>query len=133
MDADRLRELRGEIAAIDRRILELTARRMEIARAIGEYKQAASLPVRDYRTEVEVLKRTREACRELGLDVEFGETVIRQLIEGSVRAQHALTATKSAESEAPRRVLVVGGAGRMGAWLAGYFQSQGHEVTVHDV
>jgi len=125
-----LQSLRDRIRAVDRRILELVTERMRIAQSVGDYKRRAGLPIRDYRTEVEVLERTRRACEELGLDADLGLSVIQSLIEGAVRTQHGIGERPYEGSR--RSILVVGGGGRMGAWLCRYFAGQGHSVTILD-
>lgn len=52
-----LQELRGEIDACDRVLVETLCRRMAVSREIGVWKQARSLPVRDPAREEELLNR----------------------------------------------------------------------------
>jgi chorismate mutase len=52
-----LEALRSRIAAVDASLIELIAKRLALAREIGEAKRAAGLPVRNYATESEVLDR----------------------------------------------------------------------------
>ncbi|HEY4003341.1 MAG TPA: prephenate dehydrogenase/arogenate dehydrogenase family protein [Candidatus Xenobia bacterium] len=127
-----LQSLRQDIGAIDREILGLVQRRMDLARQVGDQKAGAGLPVRDFRREVVVLERARETCAHLGLDTEMGETLIRHLIEGAVRTQHTFASARGTHAT-PQRILVIGGCGRMGSWLCSFFHAQGHLVTVHDV
>ena len=53
-------ELRAQVADYDRRILELIAQRLETTKLIGEIKRKEGLPIRDFRVEVDVLRRARE-------------------------------------------------------------------------
>jgi chorismate mutase / prephenate dehydrogenase len=56
---------------------------------------------------------------------------MRQLIEEACRVQEIdHFSAYSGESEV---ILVVGGAGKMGGWLARFFESQGHRVRVFDL
>jgi len=122
--------LRRDIAAIDREILALAARRMKVAEQIGDLKREANLPIRNFRAEVDVIERAHRECEKLGLDPEVGTAISRQLIEAAVRTQHGLAVRPYQGTR--KHVLVVGGAGRMGAWLAHFFASGGHTVTVLD-
>ncbi len=132
-DASELSRLRQEISNIDRQVLQLVRRRMDIAEQIGQSKQNSGLPVRDFRREVEVLRQARQESVGIGLDAELGETLIRQLIEGAVRTQHTMAAASQKPAEArPQKVVVLGGGGRMGAWLCSFFNSQGHDVRLYD-
>ncbi len=57
MANEELSQLRAQVADYDRRILELIAQRLETTRQIGEIKQREGLPIRDFRVEVDVLRR----------------------------------------------------------------------------
>src|SRR5439155_6674124 len=102
---------------------------MALVDAVDRAKRAASLPVRSYSTEAEVLRRFHRLGTELDLDDEVAERLAHLLIAESVRRQEELQATRS---ERARRILGVGGAGKMGRWLLQFFSRQGHDVTVFD-
>ena len=61
---DDLKELRREIDAVDRQMVELFRRRMEITRQVGEYKAAHGLPVLDQARERQVLTEKGELAGE---------------------------------------------------------------------
>lgn len=121
--------LRERIAQIDEQILKLIGERLDAAVAVADAKKSAGLPIRNFQVEVEVLARARRAARQYGFDEELAQRVLRELIEASVSAQshHNLP-----PSEKSRRLLVVGGAGRMGRWLGQFFTDQGHFVQNSD-
>jgi chorismate mutase/prephenate dehydrogenase len=124
-----LARLRAEIAAVDDELLALVARRLLLARQVGEAKRAAGLPVRSFGTEAEVLARFRARAETVGLDEPLVERLAHYLISASVRLQEE---TPTAAPDRPVAVLIVGGAGKMGRWLARYFQAQGHHVATLD-
>lgn len=128
---ERINRLRSDIGRIDQQILTLVAWRLEVAEEIGACKRRAGLPVRNYRAEVEVLKRARAACSSLGLDPDVGQSLFQVLIEAAVGRQHGLVERPHTGTQ--KSVLVVGGCGRMGVWLCNYFASHGHRVTIYDV
>lgn len=123
--------LRARISELDRQILELVAQRLDTSRKVGEAKKRGGLPIRDFRVEVEVLGRARERAEHLGLDPDVAADLIRRLIAAAVETQREQLELGSRPGEL-QRVLVVGGAGRMGAWLCRFFASQGHRVSVSD-
>lgn len=125
-----LSELRGEVAALDKQILQLIAERLEVTRSIGEIKQKRGLPIRDFRVEVEVLRRARERARSVGLDERVAEEISERLMAAAVQTQAELPPV--VHSGPRKHVHVVGGHGRMGAWLTRFFESQGHKVSVTD-
>ena len=62
-----LQALRGDIDAIDREMVELFRRRMDVTRQVGEYKQANGIPVLDQERERQVLRnKGKLAGEELG-------------------------------------------------------------------
>jgi chorismate mutase/prephenate dehydrogenase len=137
--------LRARIAAVDREILALAAERLSLAALVGDAKRIAGLAVRNHATEADVMRRFRELADEMHLDPEFASSLARTLIAESVRHQEerralavrtdastdsAMDAT-SAESST-LRILVVGGGGKMGRWLARFFAAQGHVVSTFD-
>ena len=84
-----IQELRQRIDEIDTQMVDLYARRMEIARAIGEYKRGLGLPVTDSQRERELLNRVAEQAgeeHEDGVRALFGflmaQSRTRQLLDG---------------------------------------------------
>lgn len=130
MSKQDLNTLRAQVADCDRQILELISRRLETTKAIGEIKLQQGLPIRDFRVEVEVLRRAREQAKSLGLDERVAEEISERLMAAAVQTQSELPPVVPS---APRqRVHVVGGHGRMGSWLTRFFESLGHQVSVTD-
>ncbi|MEM0358402.1 MAG: chorismate mutase [Candidatus Hadarchaeales archaeon] len=82
-----LEELRAEIDEIDRQLVGLLARRMELAEEIARVKELEGRPLRDERREAEVIERARKMAKELRLDPEIAETVMRVIISRSTQKQ----------------------------------------------
>jgi len=127
----RLDPLRSELGQIDRDILALVARRQQLAQRIGQIKREAQIPTRDYRQERDVVERARAAAVQHGLSPELGEELILALIRGSLTIQEKDTVAATGEGSG-RRVLVIGGAGRMGRWFVRYLGAQGFSVEIAD-
>lgn len=123
--------LRQTIGRIDKKILTLVKKRLEAAQKIGEQKKLAGLAVRDFTTEAKLIERTERICREIGIDTELGKSLIKILFEGSIRTQHDIIESHSRGVH--KKILIVGGAGRMGQWLASFLKNQGHHVYIHDI
>jgi chorismate mutase/prephenate dehydrogenase len=126
-----LDDLRAQLGAIDREILELVARRQKTALHIGQVKREAGIPTRDFRQEREVAERARTAAQSLGLPPSLGEELILALIKSSLTAQERDLVATSAQGSG-RRVLIIGGAGNMGRWFARFMSSQGFVVEIAD-
>jgi chorismate mutase/prephenate dehydrogenase len=128
---DHLEQLRRRIRNLDAALLGLVAERMELAREVGRAKRDAGIALRDFEVEKRVLARAATSAGELGLAPELARDVMRQLIDEACRLQEIEHFSAfSGESET---ILIVGGAGKMGRWLARFFESQGHRVRVRDL
>ena len=127
---DELAKLREQVRAIDERFYQLAAERLALARQIGAVKKAANLPIKDYKTEKDVLERSRVKAKEFGLPQCMGEDLAGLLIRYAVQAQDEFhRQIDRARSEPTQQVLIAGGLGRMGLWLSEFFDSFGHRVT----
>ena len=128
MELDALRE---ELAAVDRGIVELVARRQQLVRQVGRAKEEAHRPIRDFAQEREVVERARAAARELGVSDGVASALMRELIAYALTDQERQRVAARGGGGG-RRALVIGGAGRMGRWFVGFLASQGFEVEVAD-
>ena len=61
---DELQELRREIDGIDRELVELFRRRMDVTARVGEYKRERGIPVLDQERERQVLQNKGELAGE---------------------------------------------------------------------
>src|SRR5262245_56501680 len=127
----RLDELRTQLAAIDREMMDAVARRQALAVQIGQVKRAAGLPVRDYRQERDVVERSRQAATDRGLAPALGEELVLLLIRHSLTVQEK-DHVAARGSGGGRRVLVIGGRGNIGRWFVRFLSSQGFSVEVAD-
>lgn len=84
---DELDELRRMIDEVDAEILRLVARRVELARKIGELKKSGGLPVADLEREEDVLRRGGELAEAIKIDRELTLIALRALIGICRRAQ----------------------------------------------
>lgn len=126
-----LETLRKRLTELDRELIALIAARQRIVADIGAHKIQNGVPTRDYEREREVLKGAREHAAALQLDPDLAEEIMRQLIRSSLTHQEQ-TRVAAETSGAGKRVLIIGGAGKMGAWFASFLSSQGYEVQISD-
>ncbi len=126
-----LEDMRGRIEQLDEDILRLIAERMTVAKSIGRAKKDLDIPLRDWEVERRVLERAVETAARLDLSPEVCRTVMQALITESrvEQERHHYSAYQGATEQ----IVVVGGAGKMGQWLARFFSNQGHHVWVHDI
>ena len=130
-DSAKLKELRAQLAQLDESILSLVATRQSVATEIGRIKTAIGRSTRDFSQEREVALRARAAAATLGLDPNLAEEIALLLIRASLTAQEQDRVQMSGEGKG-RKVLLIGGAGKMGGWLARFLASQGFSIEVAD-
>lgn len=123
--------LREELSAVDRRILELIAKRLQIVGSIGRDKLSTGRATRDYEREKMVLKAARARARALSISPDLAEEVIRSLIQSSLASQERHRVAAEGQGDG-RDVLVIGGAGKMGGWFIEFFESQGFATSCAD-
>lgn len=128
MSTREIARLRDDIAAVDGEIVTLVAKRMHLAEQVGMEKKFSGLPLRAADVEEQVRTRLLRECGVRGISESFAASLAQSLIDESIRHEEALRAPVGKS----QHILVVGGAGRMGQWLARYFRSLGHEVEIHD-
>jgi chorismate mutase/prephenate dehydrogenase len=126
-----LEELRKRLSDVDRELIGLVAARQRIVAEIGALKIRTAVPTRDYEREREVLKSAEEHARGLGLEPGIAEEVMALLIRFSLAHQEQ-TRVAAQTSGAGKRALIIGGAGKMGAWFAQFLASQGFAVEIAD-
>ncbi len=97
--------LREGIEGVDRELLRLLRRRMELVDRIATAKIKAASPFRDQQREEQVLQRVRGAAVELGLDPHPVERLYRLIMEMSISRQQAYLQSLST---APLRVAYQG-------------------------
>jgi chorismate mutase len=83
-----MERLREEIEAIDRSLIELIARRVDLAREVGRAKRAAGLPTLDPAREAAVVRRAGQLAREVGIADEDVRYIFWHLIGLARRAQN---------------------------------------------
>jgi len=126
-----LENLRKNLSAIDRQLVEMIAERQRIVGDIGKAKLTTGTGTRDYAREKDVLEMGRQQAVELGVDPDLVESLLEMLIRTSLESQERDRVVAEGKGDG-RRVLVIGGAGKMGRWFAEFFASQGFATTIAD-
>lgn len=126
-----LDELRKNLSAVDRRLVELIAERQNIVGEIGKSKLSAGTGTRDYAREKEVFDLGRQQATEMGVDPDLVENLLEMLIKTSLESQERDRVIAEGKGDG-QRVLVIGGGGKMGRWFADFFASQGFATVIAD-
>ena len=126
-----LDELRERLTALDRQLVSLMAERQEIVAEVGAYKLKTGTATRDYAREREVIEGARRRAEDFGLDTDVAEEVMRALIRSSLTHQEQ-TRVAAESTGAGKTALIIGGAGKMGGWMAEFLASQGYLIEIAD-
>ena len=126
-----LENLRKNLSAIDRQLVELIAERQAIVGEIGKSKLQTGTGTRDYKREKDVLDMGRAQAEELGVDPDLIENLLQLLIRTSLESQERDRVVAEGKGGG-RTALIIGGAGKMGRWFADFFASQGFTTTIAD-
>jgi len=126
-----LDELRKDLSAVDRQLVEMIAERQRIVADIGKSKQSSGTGTRDYAREKDVLDMGRKQAAEMGVDPNLVENLLEMLIRTSLESQERDRVVAEGKGDG-RRALVIGGAGKMGRWFVDFFASQGYSTSVAD-
>ncbi len=121
MDIDALRR---RIAELDREIMDTAGERMEVAKKIGAWKIRHDREIRDPGVEGKVIERYVSAGKDNGVSPRTSRDMAVALIREAVDVQAALPRKGEGKD-----VLILGGTGKMGRWLAGFLEGNGHRVT----
>lgn len=127
---EKLAELREQIAEVDRSLLELLHRRMELASEVGRLKASAGEPIFVPEVHDRVLRRARRQAEACGVSEEVMESIYAAVMRGAIERQHRVSAELI--TAVGNRMLLIGGAGNMGGWFQGFSRRLGHRVDIID-
>ncbi len=85
-----IEQLRAEIDKLNREIVELLAKRMEVAGEIAEYKKRRGLPAHVPEREKAVIENVKSMAKENGLDEKMAEDVFLKIIEHTRNSEKKL-------------------------------------------
>ena len=124
--------LRKELSELDLKIIELVHRRQVLSEEVGAIKRKKGRPTRDYQREKLVIELAKSHAKELGVDPSMVVDLMQLLIQSSLKTQESARVKEEGQGNG-KRVLVIGGLGRMGAWFAEFTSMQGYEVHIADI
>ncbi len=121
-------DIRKRIERIDYEILRLMANRTAAAVEMGQMKANEGLPLRAPAVEERVIGRYIDRAKGFGMSSESARLIATLLIRESIEQQGRIP--RPAQS---KRVLIIGGSGKMGTWLCRFLASRGHRIRVYDL
>jgi len=129
-DTSPIRRLRRQVSGLDRKMIRLLVERLRLTNRIGAIKLDLGRPIRDIKTEAAVMKRALRTGRSCGLQADLAQSVFQTIIAGSRFEQQKIYDTAPAQKS--EKILIIGGAGKMGQWLAAFLNRRGHRVGIYD-
>lgn len=126
-----LSDLRARIDAVDTKLVELLAERMQIVARVAEHKRVSGRRIRDPQREEALLAERGKQAEQLGLQSGQVEAIYRLIMLASRDYQASMGAESPTPIE-PRKVAIIGGRGEMGSLMCRMLGELGHEVSVAD-
>lgn len=123
-----LNALRDDIDAVDKALLALLARRLELVAEVGEVKSRYGLPIYAPDREAAMLASRRHEAEQLGVPPDLIEDVLRRVMRESYSSEN----DKGFKTLCPqlRPVVIVGGGGQMGRLFDKMLTLSGYQVRV---
>ena len=122
-----LAPLREQIDSIDSQLVALLAKRAKVTAQVGKIKQQYALPVYVPEREQALLSARREQAEALGVSPDLAEDVLRRIMRESYQTQESGFVCCR---EGGGKIVVVGGAGALGARFVSLFQRSGYQIVV---
>ncbi len=123
-----LNELRDQIDAVDKQMVELLARRLELVEKVGEVKSQHGLPIYAPDREAAMLASRREEAEKKGVPPQLIEDILRRTMRESYASEKD-SGFKCLNPEL-RSVVIIGGNGQLGGLFGRMFKLSGYDVKV---
>jgi chorismate mutase / prephenate dehydrogenase len=121
-------KVRQEIDQVDNKLVELIGKRLELTGEVGRLKAKLNLPLYVPTREAEIISHKRQLAKQKRISEDLIEDVIRRIMRESYSSQ---TATRNNVTvTVDKKILIVGGAGQLGALFARLFLQSGYDVDV---
>lgn len=123
-----LTELCDSIDKVDKSLINLLAKRLDLFAEIDKLNYCAGLPVYTPAKEAEILAARRQEAEVLGVPPDLIEDVLRRVIRESYNHKND-TSFQMIQPEL-RPIVIIGGAGQMGRLFSHMFLLSGYEVKI---
>jgi len=123
-----LTALRDQIDEVDKALLELLSRRLQLVAEVGEVKSRYGLPIYVPEREASMLASRRKEAEALGVPPDLIEDVLRRVMRESYSSEN----DKGFKTLHPqlRPVVIVGGRGQMGQLFEKMLTLSGYQVRI---
>ncbi|QFI36490.1 bifunctional chorismate mutase/prephenate dehydrogenase [Moritella marina ATCC 15381] len=128
MILDPLGKLRDKIDDVDQQLVDLLAQRIALVAEVGEIKSEHGLPIYVPERETAMLEKRREEAESKGVPGDLIEDVLRRVMRESYASEKD-SGFKTVKPELGR-VVVIGGAGKLGMLFVRMFRLSGYQVDI---
>ncbi|GIC76015.1 bifunctional chorismate mutase/prephenate dehydrogenase [Moritella sp. F3] len=128
MKLDPLGKLRDKIDDVDQQLVDLLAQRIALVAEVGEIKSEHGLPIYVPERETAMLEKRREEAESKGVPGDLIEDVLRRVMRESYASEKD-SGFKTVKPELGR-VVVIGGAGKLGMLFVRMFRLSGYQVDI---
>jgi len=125
---DPLGKLRDKIDDVDQQLVDLLAQRIALVAEVGEIKSEHGLPIYVHERETAMLEKRREEAESKGVPGDLIEDVLRRVMRESYASEKD-SGFKTVKPELGR-VVVIGGAGKLGMLFVRMFRLSGYQVDI---
>ncbi|HEK1928167.1 TPA: bifunctional chorismate mutase/prephenate dehydrogenase [Proteus mirabilis] len=124
--AEELQNLREQIDQVDKTLLSLLAKRMQLVAEVGEVKNRHGLPIYAPDREAAMLASRRNEAEKMGISADLIEDVLRRVMRESYSKEN----DKGFKTLNPQlgKIVIVGGNGKMGRLFSRLFTLSGYQV-----
>lgn len=124
--AEELQSLREQIDQVDKSLLSLLAKRMQLVAEVGEVKNRYGLPIYAPDREASMLASRRNDAQMMGISPDLIEDVLRRVMRESYTKEN----DKGFKTLNPQlgKIVIVGGNGKMGKLFSRLFTLSGYQV-----
>ncbi|OTA17972.1 isochorismate pyruvate-lyase [Xenorhabdus vietnamensis] len=126
--AAELSQLRAQIDEVDKTLLSLLAKRMNLVAQVGEVKSQLGFPIYAPEREAAMLASRRQEAENMGIPPDLIEDILRRIMRESYVSENNKGFKKLGTHLGP--VVIVGGSGKMGKLFSRFLALSGYEVRV---
>ncbi|WP_446469632.1 bifunctional chorismate mutase/prephenate dehydrogenase [Xenorhabdus stockiae] len=126
--AAELSQLREKIDEVDKALLNLLSRRMDLVAEVGEVKSQLGLPIYAPEREASMLASRRQEAEILGISPDLIEDILRRIMRESYASENDKGFKKLNADIGP--IVIVGGSGKMGRLFSRLLTLSDYEVRV---
>jgi len=123
-----LSKLRDKIDAVDQKIIDLLAERLQLVGEVGEVKTVHGLPIYVPEREAAMLAKRREEAEKKGVPADLIEDILRRTMRESYASENE-TGFKTINPDM-KRIVIIGGNGLLGQRFVEMFELSGYDVDI---